>query len=111
MEPEVDQIENTISECSAIARGVSPIFIPASISGCALSRERFQPVSDRVPGLHQPGHDQSAHRAQSHKPNIHDAYFLAFAGRQGRLSAIGRYWLLELGCQVRVSPLMILSNG
>jgi hypothetical protein len=69
------------------------------------------PASDRVPGLHQPGHDQSAHRAQSHKPNIHDAYFLAFAGRQGRLSAIGRYWLLELGCQVRVSPLMILSNG
>jgi hypothetical protein len=38
-------MENTISDCSATARGVSPNRMPASISACALSRERFQPVT------------------------------------------------------------------
>src|SRR5262245_65402451 len=38
-------IENTISDCSATARGVAANFMPAVISGCAFSRERFQPVT------------------------------------------------------------------
>ena len=38
-------MENTISDCSATARGVSANFMPAAISGSALSRERFQPVT------------------------------------------------------------------
>src|ERR1044071_9719290 len=38
-------IENTISDFSAAARGVSAQAMPAAISGAALSRERFQPVT------------------------------------------------------------------
>ena len=38
-------IENTISEASATARGVAANAMPAAISGSALSRERFQPVT------------------------------------------------------------------
>src|ERR1051325_5596010 len=38
-------IENTISGFSATARGVSAQAMPTAISGAALSRERFQPVT------------------------------------------------------------------
>ena len=38
-------IENTISEASATARGVAANAMPAAISGSALSRDRFQPVT------------------------------------------------------------------
>src|SRR4029079_18564158 len=38
-------IENTISDFSATARGVSAHDIPAEISGAALSRDLFQPVT------------------------------------------------------------------
>ena len=38
-------IENTISDAAATARGVSAHFMPAAISGSALSRDLFQPVT------------------------------------------------------------------
>ena len=38
-------MENTSSDCSATARGVSAQGMPALMSGSALSRERFQPVT------------------------------------------------------------------
>ena len=38
-------MENTISDFSATPRGVSAKAMPALISGSALSRERFQPVT------------------------------------------------------------------
>ena len=38
-------IENTMSEAAATARGLSAKCMPAWISGSALARERFQPVT------------------------------------------------------------------
>ena len=52
-------IENTMSDSSATARGlVGEAPCPAVISGSALSRDRFQPVTC-VSGGHQPRHDRA----------------------------------------------------
>src|SRR4029077_17550374 len=74
-------IENTISDFSATARGLSAHVIPSSISGAALSRERFQPVTRcpaairrgtiSAPPPHQARDDPPPHRAETDEAEVH----------------------------------------
>ena len=66
-------MENTISDVSATARGVSAHAMPASISGVGLVA-RAVPAGDAVSGRHQARDDQRAHGAKADEADLH-GYF------------------------------------